>query len=79
MKWLVAGVAAATLSFAFVGAASASICGSECDHSYSVCNGLNGGNAQQICMPKWMQCKKSCTAPAKSVTKVSNVTPKPKP
>jgi hypothetical protein len=79
MKWMLAGAAVAAFMTAFGSTASASVCSTDCDHSYGVCNGLNGGNAQQICMPKWMQCKKSCAAPAgRTPTKVSNITPKPK-
>jgi len=76
MKRLLAG-AALVLSVSSAGAASATVCSNDCNHSYSVCNSLNGGNAQPICMPKWMQCKKACEAPAKAPTRVSNVTPKP--
>lgn len=79
MKWMLAGAAVAAFTIAFGGAASASMCSNDCDHNYGVCNGLNGGNAQQICMPKWMQCKRSCSAAAKpAAMKVSNTTPKPK-
>jgi hypothetical protein len=77
MKQLLAGAAAAALMLGFAGVASATICTNDCNRTYSICNSLNGGNAQQICMPKWMQCKKACDAPAKAPTKVSNVTPKP--
>ena len=77
MKTMLFG-AVAILTVSLAGAASATICTNTCDHDYSVCNGLNGGNAQQMCMPKWFQCKKSCTAPAKAPVKVSNVTPKPR-
>jgi hypothetical protein len=65
MKVLLAGAAVAAFSIAFGGAASATICTNTCAHEYTVCNNSNGGNAQQICMPKWMQCKKACAAPAK--------------
>ncbi len=74
MKWMLAGAVAA-LSVSLAGAASATVCTSSCNHDYSVCNSLNGGNAQQMCMPKWMQCKKACNAPA--VTPVKAITPKP--
>lgn len=77
MKWVLGVSAAALISLAGGGAANASVCSNSCDHNYSVCNALNGGNAQQMCMPKWFQCKKSCTAtpPARTPTRVSNVTP----
>jgi hypothetical protein len=78
MKWMLAGAAVAALSMMLGGTASASICSNSCDHNYSVCNQVNGGNAQPVCMPKWMQCKKSCMAPPRAATKVVNVTPAPK-
>ena len=71
MKVMLAGAAVAAFTMAFGGAASATICTNQCNHSYSICNTMNGGNAQQICMPKWMQCKKACTAPAKPAASVS--------
>ena len=76
MKGMLAG-ALAVLTISFAGAASATVCTTSCDHDYGVCNTVNGGSAQQICMPKWFQCKKSCSAPAKAPVRVSNVTPKP--
>jgi hypothetical protein len=77
MRWIIAGAAAAGLMIGFASAADATMCTNDCNHSYSVCNTQNGGNAQRICMPKWMQCKKTCDAPAKAPIKVSNVAPKP--
>ncbi len=65
MKVLLAGAAVAAFSIAFGAAASATICTNACDHQYTICNNTNGGNAQPICMPKWMQCKKACATPAK--------------
>ncbi len=79
MKWLVSGAAVAVLASAWAGGASATVCSNACNHDYSVCNALHGDSAQPICMPKWMQCKKACIAPAKAPpTKVSNVTIAPK-
>ncbi len=71
MKVMLAGAAVAAFTMAFGSAASATICTNQCDHSYSICNTMNGGNAQQICMPKWMQCKKACTAAVKPAAPVS--------
>jgi len=79
MKGLFAGAAIAVLTLAFAGSAGATICTNTCDHTYSQCSAANGDNAQSACMPGWMQCKKSCSAPAKPITKISNVTVKPKP
>jgi hypothetical protein len=77
MKQLLLGFVCAT--FIGAAAASASVCTTSCNHDYSVCNTLNGGSAQGVCMPKWMQCKKTCLGgPAKTPTKVSNMTPAPK-
>jgi hypothetical protein len=78
MKELIAGAAVAVLTLAFATTAGATICTNECDHTYNQCSAVNGANAQPACMPGWMQCKKACNAPAKPITKVSNVTVKPK-
>jgi hypothetical protein len=78
MKVLLAGAAVAAFMTAFGGAASATmICTNDCNHAYNVCNAMNGGSAQQVCMPKWMQCKKSCSAPAKP-TPISTAPTKPR-
>jgi hypothetical protein len=80
MKVMLAGAAVAVFMTAFGGVASASICSNQCNQDYSTCNSLNGGAAQQVCMPKWMQCKKACNAPAPAPpTKISTVKVKPKP
>ena len=78
MRWMLTAAAAAAFTMSLGGVAAASVCGSACDHNYGLCNGLNGANAQSVCMPKWMQCKKACTAPVKAPTKVVNITPTPK-
>lgn len=78
MKSTLLGAAFAALAMTTAAPASATMCSNSCDHNYSICNAQNGGNAQQICMPKWMQCKKACEAPAKAPIKVSN-TSKPHP
>jgi opacity protein-like surface antigen len=72
MKCMLLGAALAVLAMTAAGPASATMCTNSCDHNYSICNAENGGNGQQTCMPKWMQCKKACEAPAKAPIKVSN-------
>ena len=61
--------------FASAVPASASTCASDCNASYTDCNSANGANGQSICTPKWMQCKKACSAPvaAKTVAKTTPV------
>ena len=76
MKWMLAGAAVAAFTMALGGSASATICTNDCDHSYGICNTQNGGNAQQICMPKWMQCKKVCAQPTKTTPAKTMVKPK---
>ncbi len=78
MKWLLAGAACAVLALGAAGAAGASPCSQTCDRDYGVCNAANGGNAQQACMPKWMQCKKVCSGATRAPTKVSTAPTPPK-
>ena len=77
--YLAAAAISGVVLFASVTPASASTCASDCNTTYSACNSANGANGQSICMPKWMQCKKSCSAPvamkAKAKTPPLNVTP----
>ena len=78
MRFLLIGAAVAALTISYGSAQASTVCSSSCDHEYSTCNTLNGGSAQQLCMPKWMQCKKACTAPVKAPTRVSNISTAPK-
>ena len=79
MKWMLAGAALAVSMGAFGGVASATtMCATDCNRAFNQCNVANGANGQQACMPTWMQCKRSCLAPARTPTKVANITPKPK-
>jgi len=79
MKWMLAGITCATLSLTSITKANASVCSAQCDHNYGTCNSVNGANGQQVCMPKWMQCKKICASPPKpaKVATVSRPPPKP--
>lgn len=78
MKWMLAGIALATLSMTSLTTARATVCSDQCNRNYGACNNLNGANGQQLCMPRWMQCKKTCAAPPKP-TKVLNVSRTPRP
>lgn len=56
--------------FANAAPASASTCSADCNASYSACNNANGINGQSICTPKWMQCKRACSAPVAAKTAI---------
>ncbi len=65
MKSIYLAIAAIAGAVLFAGAAPAfaSVCTSDCNTSYTACNSANGINGQGVCTPKWMQCKKACSAP----------------
>lgn len=42
-------------------AAAATQCVQACDHTYQECSANSANN--QVCLPKWGQCKKACTGP----------------
>ena len=65
--------------FASAVPASASTCASDCNASYTDCNSANGANGQSICTPKWMQCKKACSAPVAAKTPVKTAPAKTTP
>ncbi len=68
-----AGIAAVVLIG--VHPASASQCTQACDKSYQDCSATSGNN--QVCLPKWGQCKKACSGPAPVAAKTSSPALKP--
>lgn len=71
-----AGFAAMTL--AGVQPARASQCTNTCDQAYMTCD--KGG--AQDCLPKWGQCKRTCSAPSTTPIKATqpvSIKPTPKP
>ena len=77
MKSIYLAIAAMSAAVLLTGAApaSASTCASDCNANYTTCNNADGINGQSICTPKWMQCKRACSAPvaAKTVAKTTPV------
>ena len=64
--------------FATAAPASAGVCTSDCTAAYTACSSANGANGQQVCQPKWMQCRKACAgpvAPAKTTPVKLTTTP----
>ena len=77
MKRYITAMAAGLAVIVLAGAhpAAASQCTQACDQAFGQCDKAGG----QDCLPKWGQCKRTCSPPAQSKPTTQTVSTKPTP
>jgi hypothetical protein len=64
-RFIATAVGFAVITLAGLPATAATVCEQKCDLTFQACNGSSPDTSK--CLPPWGQCKRACTAPAKTV------------